>query len=288
MGLGQDSSGQATSLTVRTESGGVLRAERSVLYLCGHWMGRADLAYCMEGEQVECQVAPRYGGGDEGTACLVWLGERPRYRGQDTSPQVTESTQAHLKLWLAGKNFDMSFFKALVEGLLPSKKSTLEKSGGEVLDPDIQMLRKLQNQLGSEAARKALMQVLQAPPAPPPPSTPPTSQRGYYSAGATTATYSCSPQPPSSTLRPQPHPAPQLPRLQGFTPAPSPHALPLPIPYDYLHSPSYPTPLYPYATPAPHPNPSLYPTAPQNPFLPTPPTPPSNPYYMPQGQQYRK
>jgi len=238
--LQEDNTGVATSVTIRSTCGSVVTADRTSIYVFGQWMGRADLAYCMQNEHVLYTMFPRYSSSPPDTACLVWLGgpdSRPRYSGQSTSPLITESINSHFKLWLASKNLDLSIFKALIDGLLPSKKATLARahpcpdgSAGPGLDADTlasaALLQKMKSQYGSEKMMSALMSFLNTdPPGPPsipipgisdtqpqtsaPMSTPSSSNRGYYSSGSLTATYSSSPQPPDQPATPSQYPAPE-------------------------------------------------------------------------------
>ena len=301
----REEGGLGVALSIRTTCGRLVTVDRAALYVFGRWMGRADISYCMHDEVVYLEVGPRYGGGEEGRAVLAWVGgegDRPVYRGAATEPHLSDTTQAHLRLWLAGKNLDMSLFKAMVEGTLPSKKPA-EKVAGEVVDQETlaqaNILKKMKSQFGSEKMVTALMSMMQAPPAPPPPPTTPpgtpTSQaRGYYSSGATTATYSSSPQPPSAhqpSARPQPYPAPQPPVARATYPAAqyTPQPLHLPVPYEYQPFPSSLLPhpstssLLPHPSSSsllPHPSPSLpHPSWPQQ---------PGSTYFLPGSHPYRK
>ena len=231
-------------------------------------------------EQVLCELEPRFGVGENGSASLVWLGgpgDRPRYKGLDTKPFITEIMDSHLKLWLAGKDMEMAQFKSILEGCAPSTKPHSVKGGSEMVDRETlaqaSILKKMKEQYGSEKMMTALMSMMQAPPAPPPPTTPPRisvsqqQQRGYYSSGATTATYSSSPQPPSSQA--QAHPPHSSTRAEALPPTnvltqygPQPSQLPV----DYTPS-----------TPAFHPPPVFQ-------FCPEPPT--SVPYNHHQPHAY--
>ena len=122
-----------------------------------------------------------------------------------------------------------------IDGLLPSKKATLARAhpcpdggAGPGLDADTlasaALLQKMKSQYGSEKMMSALMSFLNTdPPGPPsipipgindsqpqisaPISTPSSSNRGYYSSGSLTATYSSSPQPPDQPPPPSQYPA---------------------------------------------------------------------------------
>jgi hypothetical protein len=37
------------SMTIQCDSGEVVSASRTVVYCFGHWLGKADLAYCFQG-----------------------------------------------------------------------------------------------------------------------------------------------------------------------------------------------------------------------------------------------
>jgi len=231
--LQEDTTGVATSVTIRSSCGSVVTADRTSIYVFGQWMGRADLAYCMQNEHVLYTMFPRYSSSPPDTACLVWLGgpdSRPRYSGQATTPLITESINSQLKLWLASKNLDLSIFKALIDGLLPSKKATLARANpcsdgtpGQGLDAETlasaALLQKMKSQYGSEKMMSALMSFLNTDSTGPsnipipginddqsitsvPISTPSSSNRGYYSSGSLTATYSSSPQPPDQPPQP--------------------------------------------------------------------------------------
>ena len=41
-------------MTIKLASGDLVKAEREVVYAFGHWMGYADLAYCMDGGKNLC------------------------------------------------------------------------------------------------------------------------------------------------------------------------------------------------------------------------------------------
>ena len=43
----QDQTGAVTKLKIRSETGEMVVADRSCLFVFSHWMGRADLAFCM-------------------------------------------------------------------------------------------------------------------------------------------------------------------------------------------------------------------------------------------------
>ena len=124
-----------------------------------------------------CELEPRYGVGEKGSASLVWLGgpgDRPSYKGLDTKPFVSEIMDSHMKLWLAGKNIEMARFKSIVDGDTLSSKPPSEKD--EMVDQETlaqaSILKKMKEQYGSEKMMTALMSMMQAPPAPPPPTTP--------------------------------------------------------------------------------------------------------------------
>ena len=40
------------SVTIKSDSGDVISADRDKIYAHGHWLGRADLAYCMQAGQL--------------------------------------------------------------------------------------------------------------------------------------------------------------------------------------------------------------------------------------------
>jgi len=285
--LHEDQSGVAASVTIRSSCGTVVTADRSSIYVFGQWMGRADLAYCMQNEHVMYTVFPRYtpSTSPSDMACLVWLGgpdAKPRYHGQATVPYTTEAMNSHLKLWLASKNLDLSIFKALIDGLLPSKKATLATAlpgaggkSGSGIDAETlasaALLQKMKSQYGSEKMMSALMSFLNTDPPGPPnnpipglndtqphpaiPITAPSSSRGYYSSGALTASYSSSPQPPDQPIQSNQYP----PHEQYGYPQPTyPQGIQPPIHYGY-----------------PHPQPQYYPTS----QAPT----PANQYYQQPG-----
>jgi len=244
--------GVGVSLAIKTSCGRVLKAGRGVVFAFGWSLDKADLASCfLLNEQVLCELEPRYGVGEKGSASLVWLGgpgDRPSYKGLDTKPFISEIMDSHMKLWLAGKNMEMARFKSIVDGDTLSTKSPSEKA--EMVDQETlaqaSILKKMKEQYGSEKMMTALMSMMQAPPAPPPPTTPPRisvsqqQQRGYYSSGATTATYSSSPQPPSTQAqRSQVYPSPGQAGAQPYPPAsalaqygPQPPQQPA-LPFDY-------------------------------------------------------
>ena len=179
-------------------------------------------------EQVLLELEPRFSAGVRDLVSLAWLGgpgDRPTYKGLDFKYFISEITDSHLKLWLAGKNLEMAQFKWIVEG--GSLNSIKVQGEGEVVDQETlaqaNILKKMKEKFGSEKTLTALMSMMQAPPAPPPPTSPPkmsASHHGYYSSGAITATYSSSPQPPSSQTKPQGY----LPTTANFTQDPSPAA----------------------------------------------------------------
>ena len=43
------------SLTIQCVSGVVVSANRTAVYCYGHWLGKADLAYCLQGGSYDCQ-----------------------------------------------------------------------------------------------------------------------------------------------------------------------------------------------------------------------------------------
>jgi len=262
VGLQEDQAGVAASITIRSSCGAVVTADRASLYVFGQWMGRADLAYCMHNEHVMYSLPPRYSTFPPGTACLVWVGgpeARPRYFGQATVPHISEDMNSHLKLWLASKNLDLSIFKALIDGLLPSKKATLANApgssskGGEGLDAETlaqaALLQKMKSQYGPQKMMSALMSMMSDPPGPPsipipglsdpqPIASPaPPSSRGYYSSGSLTATYSSSPQPPEI----QPSNPDQYPPYTQYPPTNYPHTAYGYPQSQYPHQPTQPT-----------------------------------------------
>ena len=237
-----------------------------------------------------CELEPRYGVAEKGSASLVWLGgpgDRPSYKGLDTKPFISEIMDSHMKLWLAGKNMEMAQFKSIAEGGTLVNKPQSDEDG--MVDPETlaqaSILKKMKEQYGSEKMMTALMSMMQAPPAPPPPTTPPRigvsqqQQRGYYSSGATTATYSSSPQPPSTQAqRSQVYPAPGQTGAQTYPSVGTlaqygpqqPSQLPV-LPFEYNN-----------ALPAP-----AFPHAPVFQFCPeTPTTAPAAPYNHQQPQTY--
>eukprot|EP00090_Calanus_glacialis_P044057 TRINITY_DN7828_c0_g1_i2.p1 TRINITY_DN7828_c0_g1~~TRINITY_DN7828_c0_g1_i2.p1 ORF type:complete len:1480 (+),score=299.56 TRINITY_DN7828_c0_g1_i2:117-4556(+) len=52
--LHEDQSGVAASVTIRSSCGAVVTADRASMYVFGQWMGRADLAYCMQNGKSVC------------------------------------------------------------------------------------------------------------------------------------------------------------------------------------------------------------------------------------------
>eukprot|EP00092_Neocalanus_flemingeri_P024580 GFUD01026659.1.p1 GENE.GFUD01026659.1~~GFUD01026659.1.p1 ORF type:complete len:1744 (+),score=379.20 GFUD01026659.1:118-5349(+) len=284
--LQEDQSGVAASLTIRSSCGAVVTADRSSLYVFGQWMGRADLAYCMRNEHVLYSLSPRYSTSPSDTACLVWVGgpeARPRYSGQATVPHITEAMNCHLKLWLASKNLDLSIFKALIDGLLPSKKATLATGtpggAGKVgagLDAETlaqaALLQKMKSQYGPQKMMSALMSMINSdPPGPPnssipglsePPHTSSTtmsttaSSRGYYSSGALTASYSASPQPPDN----HPPPPDQYHTQEQYAYPHTTYPQAMQAPTTLASYPGYPVPPSPYPQPyqPPVPTPPYY------------------------------
>ena len=43
----EDETGAVTRLKIRSRTGSVVVADRNSLFVFSHWMGRADLAFCM-------------------------------------------------------------------------------------------------------------------------------------------------------------------------------------------------------------------------------------------------
>ena len=222
--------GVGAFLMVKTTCGRTFKIDRGVVFAFGWWLGKADLSLLMSSngetsnqykiflnrsyffsEQVLLELEPRFSAGVRDSVSLAWLGgsgDRPTYKGLDSKPFISEITDSHLKLWLAGKNLEMAQFKSIVEG--GSLNSIKSQGESEVVDQETlaqaNILKKMKEKFGSEKTLTALMSMMQAPPAPPPPTSPPkmsASHHGYYSSGAITATYSSSPQPPSSQTKPQ-------------------------------------------------------------------------------------
>ena len=88
-------------------------------------------------EQVLLELEPRFSAGVRDSVSLAWLGgsgDRPTYKGLDFKSFISEITDSHLKLWLAGKNLEMAQFKWIVEG--GSLNSIKVQGKGEVVDQE--------------------------------------------------------------------------------------------------------------------------------------------------------
>jgi hypothetical protein len=59
------------------------------------------------------EVPPRFSQEDE-TATLVWIGERPEYRGMNSQPYQSMDIGRRLTAWLSRMGIDMYAFKSLV------------------------------------------------------------------------------------------------------------------------------------------------------------------------------
>jgi len=115
----------------------VLEADRSMVYVYGNWMGRADLNYVLKdgkdkklrlltfmnafAEEVCFEYSPVFvDAGDQNgarRAVLVWLGDpddRPCYVGISHRPHVTAKMDSSLWTFARAKNMDEKMFRALV------------------------------------------------------------------------------------------------------------------------------------------------------------------------------
>ena len=123
--------GLATGIRLQTNCGRTVTADRSVVYVYCHWMGEADLSYCLApGEPLSLVLPPRYvTSGRVGLASLAWVGGAehvPRYLGASAQVSQIDTTSTHLRLWLQIKRMELGIFKTVVEGKLTSKGSNLE------------------------------------------------------------------------------------------------------------------------------------------------------------------
>jgi len=159
--LQEDEEGVATGAIIKGPTGELVRAKRSVIHVFGQWMGKADLHHCMQGQDVLFEMLPRYTEGlEEHTVGLVWVGSeeaRPKHPGE-TNLYWTTNMNNSLKIWLGEKKMDLHIFKALIDGMLPSKRKSMEKNE-EKLDPEIVAQAKmLQNMKSKNFNTKAMMQ----------------------------------------------------------------------------------------------------------------------------------
>ena len=128
----EDDQGLVTGVRLLTQCGREVTADRSLIYVYSHWMGEADLSYCLaSGEPLFCVLPPRYVTSEASvtSVSLAWVGgpdHMPQYQGASATVSLSDTTSTHLKLWLQTKRMELSIFRALVEGRLPSKRSIVE------------------------------------------------------------------------------------------------------------------------------------------------------------------
>ena len=130
----RDDLGFVTGVRLLTQCGREVNADRSLIYVYCHWMGKADLSYCLaSGEPLFVVLPPRYVSSvsvaSGSAASLAWVGgpdHAPLYPGASATVSLTDTTSTHLKLWLQTKRMELGIFRTLVEGRLPSKRSIVE------------------------------------------------------------------------------------------------------------------------------------------------------------------
>ena len=126
----RDDQGLVTGVRLLTQCGREVSADRSLIYVYCHWMGKADLSYCLaSGEPLFVILPPRYVTSVASAASLAWVGgpdHVPQYLGASATVSLTDTTSTHLKLWLQTKRVELGLFRTLVEGRLPSKRSIVE------------------------------------------------------------------------------------------------------------------------------------------------------------------
>ena len=205
--LVEDETGLGTGLRIRTQCGRVVVVDRESLYVFSHWMGRADLAYCLPGEKVSVVMCPRYvstSEGGAGVASVAWVGgsdARPRYQGVSTSVTLSDTTRTHLKLWLQTKKFGMGIFKALVDGKLPSKKEIMDVITGQGSESSALKLNGYRIEYG-DRIMSSLLSMFRSETAPIPGLTHTQRQSSYPPAEQTSTTSSPPPEEVSSSTPP--------------------------------------------------------------------------------------
>ena len=128
--LVENDHGLATGVRLLNQCGRTVTVDRSLVYVYCHWMGEADLSYCLApGEPLSLVLPPRYVTSVASVASLAWVGGAdhvPRYQGASALVSLSDTTSTHLKLWLQIRRMELSIFKTLVEGRLPSRRSIVE------------------------------------------------------------------------------------------------------------------------------------------------------------------
>lgn len=179
--------GSSNKVVIEADVGDLLfvEADRTNVYVFGHWMGKADLQYVLDHDEVHFEFHPVFEKSDQESvhdlpkASLVWLGQedaRPNYLGQGSTPVITAKMDSLLWQHVRSKNMDEKMFRALVEGRLPPKQkdadvastssSSTTTSDGIPLSLDKEtlaqaaLLQQMKTQFGSKACLQAMMVLL--------------------------------------------------------------------------------------------------------------------------------
>jgi len=187
-GLKSDDEGRATTVVIEADIGEMLfiEASRENIFVYGHWMGKADLRYLFDQEEVCFEIHRVFAKEDHlakdvPQASLVWLGDessRPKYAGgQNTTPMMTEAMDEKLWEFVGSKQMDVKMFKALVEGRLPPKEkkeklksnkvvTKVETPDGNTIEVDDEdlaqaaLFKQMKTQFGKDALMKAMLQLV--------------------------------------------------------------------------------------------------------------------------------
>lgn len=147
---------------------------REDFYIYGHWLGKADLGYLLDKEEVSLEYSPALLHHNDVSslprASLGWIGsedDRPSYQGSTSRLTITSTMDTMLWSFVKAKGLDEKTFRALVEGRLPPKESVQEVSlplpdGTEIaLDKETlaqaALLKQMKESFGGEACMEALM-----------------------------------------------------------------------------------------------------------------------------------
>merc|ERR1712111_283502 len=163
-GLKPDDEGPATTLVIEADVGELLFLEvpRENVFVYGHWMGKADLSYIFDKDEVCFEVHQVFGKEEQAglevpKASLLWLGDqnsRPKYLGQSTKSVINVEMDEPLWKFVKEKKMDEKMFRALVEGRLPPKEKDAFDSKAivaEVETPDGNKV-KVDNEVLTQAA----------------------------------------------------------------------------------------------------------------------------------------
>jgi len=181
--------GSVNLVTIEADIGQLflIEALRENVYVHGHWMGKADLRYVFENEEVLFEFHPvfeKWGRetSDLQRASLVWLGgekSRPTYMGQGSRPNITPDMDSALWEFVKSKGMDQKMFRALVEGRLgpkPQASAGLDVGGNaavRAVGPDgaaisldqetlqqAALLKQMKESFGSGACLQAMMMLM--------------------------------------------------------------------------------------------------------------------------------